>query len=201
MRQSSAAILIVVLLLLIVVCLFVIITGIIQDKPTYVEEPSYEQPQNTVSIDKIVAAFRDAGYIIEIGSAQDDPDMDPSNYDMAGLEGVTGYQFGKKNPIYGDGYLVEQGSLVFLKLKNADSAESYFEMAAQGARSNPQAIVESSKITVRATVGDRSQYGSSDVISLVGDTIIIMAVEWDDYQDAEITYHFKPEEILAELGY
>lgn len=157
--------------------------------------------EKTASIDEIISGFRDAGYIIEQASAEDDPDMDPANADIDGLVDLTGYHFGKKTSIYDDEYLVEEGSIVFLKMQDAAAAKAYFDMTVKYASDDPQWTVTTSKLTRRAVVGDRSDYGSSDVLCLAGDTLISMSVDWDDYQDAGITYHFKPEQILEDLGY
>lgn len=96
-------ILIIVLIVLIVGCLIVLLfgvgNGLFANDQDYYDEDYYEESEKTVSEDEIVFAFREAGYIIEIASAEDDPDMNIANMDIDGLVSLTGYHFGKKSPI------------------------------------------------------------------------------------------------------
>lgn len=206
MRDTQKIVMLVLVAVIVILAIVLVAVVLMDNSPNLEEQYSDDYYRDytpeSVSIDAVVSAFRTEGYTIEQVSAEDDPDMNPNKWQAEGLTEIEGYHFGKRNRIDSGDYLVEEGEICFLQFRDADAARAFFERGTtEASAGDPHITVKESKIIWRAAVGDRADYGKSSVISLVGDTVISFVVEWDDYQDAEIPYHFLAEQILENLGY
>ena len=158
-----------------------------------------------LTANEILSAFKNAGYETQSLSFRDlGMTADDMNYAADAPSEVKIYAIARMWPGIDEGQ-IETGYLVYYKFSNEEQAVKEFNGLKKGAESyENRYIVKSGEGFDKAYFvekNDYRSYGITHYISRVNNTIIVMQVDWDNFQDAEMNYDHLPQKTLESLGY
>lgn len=158
------------------------------------------------TVENIINAFVEAGYLVENGENTISDDMVED-----GVTSYAYYQLIRESNLPGiSEQIPDFCELHFYQFADENNAERFYNMVLNSldeeegnlVGSFVQTDIQGGKRAVsKAPFGDGSIYGASSMLSQQKQTVVLLHTDWDDYQDVHLEYDYLPEEILKAFGY
>ena len=155
--------------------------------------------------ENIINAFVEAGYLAEKGEG-----TIPNDMVEAGVTSYAYYQLLRESNLPGiSEQIPDVCEMQFYQFADEDNAEQFYNTVLQALNeegnqvgSFVQTDIQGGKRAVsKAPFGDGSIYGASSMLSQQKQTVVLLHMDWDDYQDVHMEYDHLPEKILKDFGY
>lgn len=155
--------------------------------------------------ENIINAFAAAGYVYEM--------VDDTTDEGLAEEGVisyTNYQLMRERSFSGiSEQISDYCELRIYQLSDENHAKQLYNMmlyylndeGGNQVGTFVQTDIQNGKKAVSKVPFGEGHYGASSILSQQNETVVLLYMDWDDYQDVHMEYDYLPEEILNGFGY
>ena len=150
----------------------------------------------TITAEQLAIVLEEAGYVVE--------DADLEGYELAPTAIDGHYYEIYRYSDYFDGEGGDAGFAAYLVFAGDDAESFYNEILrdSSGEHSFQKSTGSNySKAVAVAQFGDHSEYGETYIVCRVENVVVVVYVDWDDYQDSDTPYDHAAQKAIESFGY